>query len=226
MKEDNEVVWMQLTSGQGPKECGWVVAKLCQKIMQAGSSDSISIEKVETLAFDKVLRKQNLIEPDAFLSVLLRLEGKGAASFANDWKGAVQWRGESPYRKKHKRINWFVGVVLISMPLDKKSLGIHQLSQEVDFECMRASGAGGQHVNKTNSAVRLTHRPTGIKIRVETDRSQHRNKKIALERLQVMIELGEEDVLKTRDKDRWSNHHQVNRGNPSRVFSGLSFNEI
>ena len=67
MKEDNEVVWMQLTSGQGPKECGWVVAKLCQKIMQAGSSDLISIEKVETLAFDKVLRKQNLIERKGIL---------------------------------------------------------------------------------------------------------------------------------------------------------------
>jgi len=225
MKDDNEVVWLQLTAGQGPKECGWVVAKLCQRIMQAATRESIAIEIVETLAYDKELRKQNLIEPDAYLSMLLRLEGEMAVSFSKCWHGSIKWCGESPFRKKHKRINWFVGVILMEAPEDKKSLDSMNLSQEVDFECMRASGAGGQHVNKTNSAVRLTHRPTGIKIRVETDRSQHRNKKIALERLQLLIENEEEGVIKRNEKDRWLNHYHVNRGSPSKVFCGLDFTE-
>lgn len=222
--QKQDVVWMQLTAGQGPKECGWVVAQLQQRIMKEAILDRLTIERVEALAFEKMYRKQDLFEPETFLSVLLRVEGRNAKAFAKQWEGAIKWQGESPYRPKHKRINWFVGVVLLDMP-EITPINRQQLAKEVKVDTMRASGPGGQHVNKTNSAVRLTHRPSGITVRVETDRSQHRNRQIAMERLQILLSQQLASDKKDYDKQRWLNHYQVARGNPKKRFFGAEFYE-
>lgn len=62
------------------------------------------------------------------------------------------------------------------------------LLAQCDVETFRAGGKGGQHQNKTDSGVRLTHTPTGVRAASRTDRSQHRNKQIALERLRRKLE--------------------------------------
>jgi peptide chain release factor len=224
------VVWLQITAGQGPKECGWVVAQVFRKICQEAKSQtqSLKLELIETLAYDKVLRKQDMIEPDAYLSVLMRIEGQGAKAFSKKWVGDIKWHGESLCRPKHKRLNWFVGVVDISseaLKQDSFSINEQQLKQEVSFEAMRSGGPGGQHVNKTSSAVRITHKPTGIKIRVEAERSQHRNKQLAMERLKMILEQGISDDQKDHERNRWLNHYQVSRGNPLRTFIGSDFKE-
>ncbi len=222
--KQNEVVWLQLSAGQGPKECGWVVAQLMKQLLQDAQKHSILAEQVESLAFDKAMRKQNLIEVDAYLSSLIRLEGVGVESYVQDWVGPIKWQGESPYRPKHKRFNWFANIALVSVR-GAKEIEIRQLAREVDMEAMRSKGPGGQHVNNTSSAVRITHRPTGIRIRVESDRSQHRNRQLAMERLQMILVDGEEAEGRTQVRDRWLKHYQVKRGSPVRVFQGPDFRE-
>ncbi len=59
--------------------------------------------------------------------------------------------------------------------------------RDLDYRTCRASGAGGQKVNKTDSAVQLTHRPTGLMVRVETERSQHQNRATALALLRARL---------------------------------------
>lgn len=219
-----EVVWLQLSAGQGPRECGWVVAQLMKRLLQDAQKHSISAELVESLAFDKAMRKQNLFEVDTYLSSLIRLEGVGVGKYAESWVGSIKWQGESPYRPKHKRCNWFAGIELVSVN-EAKEVDIRQLSREVDVEAMRSGGPGGQHVNKTSSAVRITHRPTGLQIRVESDRSQHRNRKLAMERLHMILAAGEEVEGHAQVRDRWLKHSQVKRGSPVRIFQGSGFRE-
>jgi len=78
-----------------------------------------------------------------------------------------------------------------------------ELLQECTVETMRASGSGGQHVNTTDSAVRITHLQTGITIKVQQSRSQHQNKVLALELLRAKLEKLNE-VKKPRIKTRRS----------------------
>ncbi|MEC8428049.1 MAG: peptide chain release factor H [Pseudomonadota bacterium] len=220
----NEVAWLQLSAGQGPKECGWVVAQLMKRLLQDAKEHSISAELVESLTFDKTMRKQNLIDVDAYRSSLIRLEGIGVEAYVQSWVGPIKWQGESPYRPKHKRCNWFAGIELVSVN-GVKEIDIKQLAREVDVEAMRSGGPGGQHVNKTSSAVRITHRPSGVQIRVESDRSQHRNRQLAMERLQMILADGEKAEGRAQVRDRWQKHYQVKRGSPVRVFQGLDFIE-
>ncbi len=220
----NEIVWLQLSAGQGPKECGWVVAQLIRRLLQDAQEYSISAELVESLAFDKALRKQTLIEADAYLSSLIRLEGVGVEVYVQSWVGSIKWQGESPYRPKHKRCNWFAGIERVSVD-EGSGIDVKKLAREVDVEAMRSGGPGGQHVNKTSSAVRITHRPTGIQIRIESDRSQHRNRQLAMERLQIALAEGVEAESRNQVRDRWLHHYQVKRGNPVRVFQGADFME-
>jgi peptide chain release factor len=91
-------------------------------------------------------------------------------------------------------------------------------AKDVKWETMRASGPGGQHVNRTESAVRVTHLPTGIQASAAEERSQHRNRKLALARLaQKLAEVDAKQHGEAREK-RWRAHQELERGNPVRVY--------
>ena len=90
------------------------------------------------------------------------------------WQGSLQWICASPVRPKHPRKNWYIGVFRMPEMPEMPS------ESEIEFQTCRSGGKGGQHVNKTESAVRATHKASGISVRVESERSQHANKKLAL----------------------------------------------
>jgi len=92
---------------------------------------------------------------------------------------------------------------------------------EVCFETMRTSGPGGQHVNKTESAVRATHLPTGLSVVAREERSQHQNKRLALAKLAQLLRERDRAAGKRAQHELWNQHNLLECGNPVRTFVGV-----
>ena len=86
------------------------------------------------------------------------------------------------------------------------------------YETLRASGPGGQHVNKTESAVRAVHIPSGMSVVASDQRSQWQNKKLATERLLVKLSSWTMEQAMIQAQENWSNHNHLQRGNPVKVI--------
>ncbi|MEO8132273.1 MAG: peptide chain release factor H [Bryobacteraceae bacterium] len=205
MTGQKQEVWLQVTAGQGPSECAWAVLRVLEQIHQAAKASSVQCRTIEI---------EPGPEPGTAQSALVSLSGGAELKgFANSWRGTVQWIARSPFRPAHKRRNWFVGVDIIE-PVDETRFDL----REVRWETMRASGPGGQHVNRTESAVRVTHLPTGVQVTAMEERSQHRNRKLALARLTKKLnEINSKRYGDARE-ERWRAHQELERGNPVRVF--------
>ncbi len=158
-----------------------------------------------------------------FKSAVVLVSGADAEAFARSWRGTIQWRAQSNLRPTHKRANWFIGVFELPDPVHA-SKRIH--ARDVTFETFRAGGPGGQHQNTTDSAVRARHRPTGLTAAAREERSQHRNKSLALERLQRLMAAQMAADEAAQKADRNGLHHALERGNPVRRFKGQDFREV
>ena len=204
---------IQLTAAKGPAECAWVVAKVLKVFLK---------ELIDNKITYTILHKENGIENGTVQSVSIQIKGKELTGFLSNWLGTIQWTGTSTFRKYHKRKNWFIGCYELNEIPAKAEM---TTNNEISFQAIRSSGAGGQHVNKVSSAIRAKHIPTGIQVLVMDSRSQHQNKKIAIKRLQEKIAEHNQDSLKEEIKNQWKNHLSLERGNPIRVFTGTDFKQ-
>ncbi|WP_456312647.1 peptide chain release factor H [Pseudomonas shirazensis] len=200
---------IQITAGRGPAECTWVVAQVLKKVLEEAQEQDL-----DTILLQREAGQENGTVETATISV----KGESAASFVNSWIGTIQWIGQSQFRKMHKRKNWFIGIFEIEPQKDTSIL-----ENDIQYQAMRSSGAGGQHVNKVSSAIRATHVPTGIAVVSMDSRSQHQNKKLATERLFKKIEDEKLIQLKNHVGKQWENQLNIQRGNPIRVFTGSDF---
>ncbi|ESQ90196.1 peptide chain release factor [Asticcacaulis sp. AC460] len=197
---------LHISSGKGPDECCWVVAKLAQAFTREGAEQGITCD---------VLDAGEALPA----SLLLSVSGEAAPAFVRERIGTIQWVGDSPFRPLHKRRNWFVGVALAPSPENVPDLR----DGEIAFSTMRASGPGGQHVNKTDSAVRAVHRPTGLVVTAQEQRSQHANRKLAKLKLALMLEERRLETGALARRDQWSAQQGLERGNPVRTYSRTGF---
>jgi len=200
---------IQITGGRGPAECTWVVAQVLKKVLEEAQE-----QQLETI----VLQRQAGSENGTVETATVSLKGKNATTFASSWLGTIQWIGQSQFRKMHKRKNWFIGIFEIE---PQKNWTVSE--NDIQYQAMRSSGAGGQHVNKVSSAVRATHLPTGIAVVAMDSRSQHQNKKLATERLLKKLEGETLQELKNHVGKQWENQLNIQRGNPTRTFTGTDF---
>lgn len=204
------MIALQLSAGQGPTECARAVVLAWQRLLDEAQAAGVRAVLVEQVPGR---------EPGTARSVVLGLEGEGAPALAQRWTGTVQWTCPSPYRRVGRK-NWFVGVTRFL--LDTQGAGGID-PQDVRVDTLRASGAGGQHVNTTCSAVRLTHRPTGLTVSCQDERSQHANKRLAWAWLAQKLAAREDERHQQGKRDRRQAHHEVERGHPVRVFEGPAF---
>jgi peptide chain release factor len=150
------------------------------------------------------------------------VSGTDLLEFVTPWLGSIQWICESPYRPEHVRKNWFVAIRLIPVgTVDSADVE----PRDINWKAVKASGPGGQHVNKTNTAVQAIHRPTGIKATSAEERSQLANRKRALEKIRVTIASRNEGEKQKEAQRQWIAHRELVRGNPVKTFVGREFTE-
>ncbi|MEO3744567.1 peptide chain release factor H [Plantactinospora sp. B5E13] len=197
-------VHLLISAGRGPQECAWALARLLSRLEADAGCRQLTTRRVETMPGDR---------PDTYRSALVEISGVGAETFAAGWTGTLCWQAPSPYRADTGRKNWYV----IARPCQLDIPRTRFVEADVDIVACRTGGPGGQHRNKASTAVRATHRPSGLVVVVDTERQFSLNRRIALKLLRERIERGDELAERAAVTARWRIHDELVRGNPTRV---------
>lgn len=127
-------------------------------------------------------------------SASIHIQGFNAYGFLKSEHGVHRLVRVSPFDSAGRRQTSFASVEV--MPEIEKDVSVDIRPEDIEMEVFRASGAGGQHINKTSSAVRLTHKPTGIVVACQTQRSQVQNREFCMKMLMSkLVEIKEREHL-------------------------------
>jgi peptide chain release factor len=193
-----------LSAGRGPRECAWALAHLLRRLEGDATRHGVAVQRIHAVPGDR---------PGTYRSVLIRLSGVDAEAFAASWTGTLCWQAPSPYRTSAGRKNWYV----TAQPPPSDAPPTTFAEADVDIVGCRTGGPGGQHRNKASTAVRATHRPSGLVVVVDDERQFSQNRRIALELLRQRVERGDEAAQRAVTTARWRIHDNLVRGDPTRV---------
>lgn len=138
--------------------------------------------------------------------IIFRVRGKGNKAFLNE-SGGHRWQRVPPTEKRGRMQTSTITVAVLP---ETQKQEIHLKNDEIEMTFYRGTGPGGQHKNKTDSAVRIKHKPTGLIVCSEQERSQHLNKEIAIASLKLKLQL--ERQRKEYEKREQSRKTQVGTG--------------
>lgn len=204
-------MWIQVSVGNGPAECGIAVFLFNKFIELFCKRNGIHLEVLK-INFGKMNKE--------YRSVLLKIktDKDKEKMLSKEFEGTQCWICKNTIRQTQKRKNWYFSVEFFQeyeeIKIDLKNINI---------ETMKSPGAGGQHVNKTETGVRITHKSSKISVVSTEERSQYLNKKLAIARLSKKLKEKNMEKRKNIDQLLWSKHQQLIRGNPVKVFLGTSF---
>ncbi|GAA2209591.1 peptide chain release factor H [Nonomuraea monospora] len=197
-------VHLLMSAGRGPQECAWALAELLRRLEADAARQRLETHRAHTVPGDR---------PGTYRSVLVRITGADAETFAASWTGTLCWQAPSPYRATAGRKNWYV----IARPCQVDAPRTTFSEADVDVVAVRTGGPGGQHRNKASTAVRATHRPTGIVVVADTERQLSLNRRIAMRLLRERLERDDEAAERAVTAARWRVHDELVRGDPVRV---------
>lgn len=149
-------------------------------------------------------------------TVTFEVNGENAYGYLKSEKGVHRLVRISPFNAAGKRQTSFASCDVV--PDIEDDIDIEVEEDDLKIDTYRASGAGGQHVNKTSSAIRITHLPTGIVVQCQNERSQHHNKEKAMQMLKAKLQLLKEQEQAEKVSDIRGEVKEIGFGNQIRSY--------
>jgi peptide chain release factor 2 len=166
--------------------------------------------------YEVVLFDRNDNDEAGINSASIAIRGPMAYGYLKSESGLHRLVRISPFNSEGKRQTSFAAIDVSPEVSDSVEIDIDE--KDVRVDTYRASGAGGQHVNKTDSAIRLTHEPTGIVVQCQSQRSQHKNRAQAWKMLRAQIARAEEEKREAEDAENYQSKARVGFGSQIRNY--------
>lgn len=171
----------------------------------------------EAKGFRTQIVDQQAGEEAGLKSVTFTVEGDYSYGFLSAEIGVHRLVRVSPFDANHRRHTSFASVFVY--PDIEEEVEIEILDKDIRVDTYRAGGAGGQHVNKTDSAVRITHFPTGIVVQCQNERSQHQNRALAMKVLKARIFEAEQEKKRSEQQALEDSKMQIAWGSQIRSYT-------